>query len=207
VYGGISINWNNPVDQDFRHTEVWGGKVNNRLDVGTFRICEVLGDRLFFADVADGETWYFWCKTRDVAWNDSTWEPANDTAGVSATFNAGSASRLIGTMTDLGSVSSGTVTPNFDTGGNTFKLTLTGAGVTINPPTITLGSNQVVDGRINISGGDTYQPIWGAGWDWGDDGEPELMSKSLIGYTKADGDSNTTAWQHGRTTDDLLKWS
>lgn len=205
--GGISITWTNPVDQDFRHTEIWGGKVNDRNDVGTFRVCEVLGDRLFHADVNDGETWYYWSKSRDVAWNDSTWEPVSATGGASATFNIGSSVRSKEVITDLGSVASGTVTPNFDTGSNIFKLTLTGAGVTINPPTITLGTNEVVTGRININGGDTYQPIWGAGWDWNDDGEPEMLSTSLIGYTKADGDTNVTGWQHGRTADDLLKFN
>lgn len=203
--GDATITWVNPTDNDFSKTEILASLVNDRSTAVV--IDSISGSRLYYDNLIAGDVWYVWSRSCDYSKNFSDYHPLSATGGVSVTISARAAEdRIIGKFTDLGSVASGTITPDFDANTNMFKLTLTGAGVTINPPTITLGSGDYVDGRIQVYGGDSFQPIWGAGWNWGDDGEPELMATSLIGYTQADGDIDVAGWQYGRTTDSLLKF-
>jgi len=99
---------------------------------------------------------------------------------------------------DNGNVSAGTFTPNCEAYGNSHRVTLTGSGVTIEVPTKTLTGDQMIEGGITIVGGDTNAISgWGSGWDFGDEGEPALTSKSIIGFKRRAGDTKTTAWHKG----------
>ena len=95
---------------------------------------------------------------------------------------------------DFGSVASGVISPNVDEESNLFRVTLTGAGVTIMPPVAILSGTQHIEGSFNIIGGDTNAPVWGAGWDFGTEGEPTLSANSLVGYYQVNGDALVKAW-------------
>ena len=97
-----------------------------------------------------------------------------------------------------GSIASGTFTPDCDANGNSHLITLTGAGVTIEVPTKTLTGDDLIEGSINIKGGDVNAIAgWGVNWTFGTAGEPTLTADSEIGFKRTAGDTKTKAWHNG----------
>ena len=185
------LNWTNSTEIDFKSTKIYRSATNDSstaTEKGDSFGAETWTDWYY-----SNTNYYYWIKFIDQSANLSGFYPSQF-AGVNVGIVYDDSKRQRVSFTDLGSVSSGTVSPDIDAQTNNFKLTLTGAGVTIDAPIMTLSAGQSIYGKMHIIDGDTNVPAFSSAWSFCGGIAPELKPYSVLSFSKLFGDSTVFAW-------------
>jgi hypothetical protein len=83
VHKRNKLRWTNPVDADYRVTEIWAAKDNNRTIAQ--RVGKVATDTFTHDDLKNAESWYYWVRAVDESGNEGPFFPLNGNGGINST--------------------------------------------------------------------------------------------------------------------------